>query len=295
MSLLYVPEGTPTKQALDSSEQAKSIFALEHGKIVYLPEESLSLHTEEAFLFSPQIKAGKAKNISYSPHAGKIKHTALTGVELNSLTLLLQRYADYASSLIANLFPLYVPHLTRGRTSFRPIEIAGRIPASYKKDDTRVHVDAFPASPTQGQRILRVFCNINPDKRPRVWEVGESFEQVATQFLPKVASYSSFQAQMLKIFKLTHSYRTAYDHYMLGLHDAMKKDVGYQTSVKKKQFDFPAGSTWIVYTDQVSHAALKGQHLLEQTFYLPPQIMLHAAQTPLYVLEKLLGRHLLVS
>src|SRR2546429_2712052 len=32
---------------------------------------------------------------------------------------------------------------------------------------------------------------------------------------------------------------------------------------------FPVGSTWMAFTDQVSHAAMAGQHLLEQTFYLP--------------------------
>ena len=38
-------------------------------------------------------------------------------------------------------------------------------PVSWRKDDSRLHVDAFPSRPNRGERILRVFCNVNPDAR----------------------------------------------------------------------------------------------------------------------------------
>ena len=53
---------------------------------------------------------------------------------------------------------------------------------------------------------------------------------------------------------------------------------------------FPSGSTWIVYTDQVSHSALSGQHVFEQTFHLPIEGTQNQAKTPLKVLEKYLDR-----
>ena len=34
---------------------------------------------------------------------------------------------------------------------------------TWRKDDTRLHVDSFPATPSGGRRILRVFSNVNPD------------------------------------------------------------------------------------------------------------------------------------
>ncbi|MBY0543956.1 MAG: Kdo hydroxylase family protein [Gammaproteobacteria bacterium] len=288
MDILYSITSHAKEKVISPNQQAQNLTALEQGRIIYLPEYAMPLHAEEQFLLSPDIKAGQAKNISYSSQLGKIKHTALAGQQLNCLAGLLARYGDYATALIAQLLPSYVPHLNKGRTSFRPIEIEGRRPASYKKDDTRLHVDAFPASPTQGQRILRVFCNINPDNKPRVWHVGEPFSDVAAQFLPRIPAYSPFRAKMLEKFKLTKSYRTAYDHYMLGIHDGMKKDLVYQANVNKKQIDFPSSSTWIVYTDQVSHAALSGQYLLEQTFYLPPNAMAALSQTPQYIVNELL-------
>ena len=43
----------------------------------------------------------------------------------------------------------------------------------------------------------------------------------------------------------------------------------------------------MVYTDQVSHAALYGQDVLEQTFYLPVSAMQDENRSPLRILEKM--------
>ena len=94
---------------------------------------------------------------------------------------LLARFSGSASTLVGHLLPAYRDRLELGRTSFRPVEIAGRA-SSWRKDDTRLHVDSFPATPVRGQRILRVFSNVNPDARPRTWRLGEDFESVARCF-----------------------------------------------------------------------------------------------------------------
>jgi hypothetical protein len=79
---------------------------------------------------------------------------------------------------------------------------------------------------------------------------------------------------------------------MLQLHDAMKADVEYQKRAEQIVQDFPAGSTWVCYTDQVSHAALAGQHQFEQTFRLSVKQMRTPEESPLRVLEGLAGRKL---
>ena len=75
--------------------------------------------------------------------------------------------------------------LHQAKTSLRPVEVSGRR-QSWRKDDTRLHVDSFPSQPSCGKRILRVFSNVNPDGRPRVWKVGEPFEAVARKFWPEL-------------------------------------------------------------------------------------------------------------
>ena len=73
------------------------------------------------------------------------------------------------------LFPRYAPYVKRARTSYRPQPAVGR-DVSWRKDDSRLHVDAFPSRPNHGERILRVFTNVHPSE-PRVWRVGEPFER----------------------------------------------------------------------------------------------------------------------
>src|SRR5262249_22640428 len=91
---------------------------------------------------------------------------------------------------------------------------------------------------------------------------------------------------------VTKGLRSEYDHYMLGLHDAMKADAVYQQRASQELFDFPAGSAWACFTDQVSHAAMAGQHQLEQTFTLSVDALQAKHTAPLTVLEQLAGKRL---
>ena len=79
---------------------------------------------------------------------------------------------------------------------------------------------------------------------------------------------------------------------MLQLHDRMKEDDEFQRSSAQTAIDFPAGSTWLAFTDQVSHAAMSGQYQLEQTFMLPVEAMSDPQRSPLRVLERIKRRSL---
>jgi hypothetical protein len=155
-----------------------------------------------------------------------------------------------------------------------------------------LHVDAFPATPNQGRRILRVFANVNPTGLPRVWRVGEPFEEVARRFLPKINKQLPGYAALLQLLKITKTTRSEYDHIMLQIHDRMKADLHYQRNVMQDEIHFVPNTTWIVQTDHVSHAAMSGQHVLEQTFYLPVNAMQAPALSPLHTLERLMGHTL---
>ncbi len=119
--------------------------------------------------------------------------------------------------------------------------------------------------------------------------MGEAFEHVAKRFLPEARKQLWGEGALLQAVKITKRRRTAYDHAMLQLHNRMKADTAYQASVAQTQIRFPAGSTWIVFTDQVSHAAMSGQHVLEQTIYLPLEAMSDPGRSPQKVLERLAG------
>jgi len=60
----------------------------------------------------------------------------------------------------------------------------------------------------------------------------------------------------------------------------------------KHPWQFPAGSSWMVYTDTVPHAVLTGQYALEQTFLVAPEAMVTPESSPLAVLEEMVGARL---
>jgi hypothetical protein len=269
---------------------AKAADALETGKLLYAPQLPFELSENERRFLSPDCLDGKSKNISFRPGSGALKGTHYQGPDRNQLLGMLQRYHNHAFDLLKALCPGYIYDLTPGFTSFRPAEIAGRT-TSWRHDDTRLHVDAFPSRPMQGLRILRVFTNVNP-RAPRVWRVGEKFDDAAARLLPGIKPPIPGAASLLHWLRITKGLRTEYDHFMLGIHDRMKADETYQSQVPQTKLEIAPGTTWACYTDSVSHAAMSGQFAFEQTFYLPVKAMKDPERSPLRVLERLAGRNL---
>ena len=263
---------------------------LEAGDVLWQPAGFFPIEVHEQPLFSPSVLAS-GKNVSFDPATGQVGGSAMTGEMAQVLRRMLSRFSDEALAFVQRTCPPYAAHVTRGRTSFRPVEIAGR-PSSWRKDDTRLHIDAFPATPSQGRRILRVFANVNPNGQPRSWRIGDSFDAVGRHFAPALRMPWPGAGAVLSLLRVTKTPRSAYDALMLQLHDRMKEDTAYQRSAPQAAFDFPAGSSWMAFTDQVSHAAMAGQYQLEQTFLLPVGAMLDAERSPLRVLERLKGRRL---
>ena len=91
---------------------------------------------------------------------------------------------------------------------------------------------------------------------------------------------------------MTKSLRSEYDHLMLQLHDGMKSDMDFQRHSSQETVAFPAGSVWVCFSDQASHAVMSGQYMLEQTLHLPPGHAYDPSASPLAILTRLVGRPL---
>jgi hypothetical protein len=263
---------------------------LERGGLLFWPNLRFEVTSAESRVFSSAV-ASASKNVSFDPSSGRLSGTSLDGSDREMLRALVERFSGQASSLVRRVLPAYGSAVTLGRASFRPVEIAGRA-SSWRKDDTRLHVDSFPATPVQDRRILRVFTNVNPNGRVRAWRIGEEFDDVARRFSAKLRVPPPGWGPLLRLLRLTKSTRSRYDALMLQLHDHMKADTEYQAAAPQAAIDFPAGSTWMAFTDQVSHAAMSGQYQLEQTFLLPVAAMIDERRSPLRILEHLTGQRL---
>ncbi|MEO7055631.1 MAG: Kdo hydroxylase family protein [Caldimonas sp.] len=267
---------------------------VESGHVLAFPRLAFALEAGERRFLDPRWADGKAKNVSVRWPSGELRGAVGDATDLAALKAMVVRYAEASETFALRLFPHYRGHLRRGNTSFRPVDVSGR-PRSWRQDDTRLHIDAFPSNPMQGTRLLRVFCNVNPHGEPRRWRVGEAFEAHARRYLAAVARPLPGLAWAMAATGITKRRRTEYDHLMLQLHDRAKADATFQRDGPQARVDFAPGTTWVCFSDQVLHAAMGGQHMMEQTFYLGAEHLADPSSAPLAVLERLTGRALLAG
>ena len=266
------------------------IAALEAGKVLYFPRLAFELLDGEDALLTPALLSPDVRNISLDAN-GQIKGVVGGADVQRAAAAMVGRFRAQAQQLVQGLRPHYTEALRYAPTSYRPAQVESRV-QSWQADDRRMHVDSFPSRPNYGERILRVFTNANPHGKPRVWRVGEPFEDVAGRFLPRAKPYSRWQAKVLHKLHVTKSLRSEYDHLMLQLHDNMKSDLDYQKNAPQQTMPFPPGSVWVCFSDQTSHAVESGQYMLEQTLHLPASRQYNPDASPLAILRRLTGRPL---
>lgn len=265
---------------------------VEQGRVLYCPALAFDLEPGEKRYLDPSYSDEKRKSIYIRPGHEGVLGTAAGAADRAALLRMLKRYETSSMRLLAQLFPSYVGKMRAASTSLRPRPIgSGDAALSWRKDDTRLHVDAFPSNPTNGMRILRVFTNLGT--MPRVWRVGPPFETMARYFMPRIRAPLPGSSRLLHALRITKRPRSAYDHTMLRLHDSAKADLEYQQSCEQLTFAFAPGSSWICFSDQVMHAAMSGQFMMEQTVHVPPTALAYPDDSPLGILERLSGKRLL--
>ncbi|MCJ0762283.1 Kdo hydroxylase family protein [Variovorax terrae] len=275
----------------DAAQRAAWLAVLERGGVLHFPGLRFALQAGEVALIDPRHADPNRKNISLDPRSGVLHGVVGDAAVQQRVQALITRFHGQARELVDALAPSYGPALRLAPTSLRLFGVEGR-ETSWRKDDSRLHVDAFPSRPNYGERILRVFTNLNPAGRPRVWRVGEPFEAVAARFASLAPPYRPWAMRWLERLHVTKSLRSEYDHLMLYLHDLMKADLDYQRDCPQQTVAFPAGSTWVCFSDQTSHAVMSGQFMMEQTLHLPVAAMREPGCSPLACLERLMGHPL---
>jgi 3-deoxy-D-manno-oct-2-ulosonic acid (Kdo) hydroxylase len=283
-----------------SPEQARRFCSeLESGNIVYFPHSPIVLSADDRdfLLGHKQSGSGLHKNIAYRPAEDRVtgldKTEAAEGSELRRV---MRAYSENCSAFLSRLLAPYSGKWKLDFASFRPIEEEGRVARRHARNDL-LHFDSFPTRPTNGARILRFFTNINPTEN-RVWITSLTFQA----FGPKLAQAAGLDAQhrnpvrsglrALADLLPFVGRKPRYDKYMHRCHNAMKEDENFQSIAPKHRWEFPPNSSWMVFTDCVSHAVLSGRYALEQTFLIPPAALVEPQRSPLAILEKLSGQRL---
>jgi hypothetical protein len=275
---------------------------LESGHIVFLPSSPIQIAGEdrELLLGRKQSSSAYHKNIAYRPLEDRV--TGLDRAEAEEGEKLRRILRDYSQRSVEFLRTFLAPYAGKWRlefASFRPIEEKGRQMRLHARNDL-LHFDSFPTRPTNGARILRFFTNINPSEN-RVWLTSQTFEAFGPRMVKAGGLTASLNNPILRsanslarVLGLRKANRSPYDDLMHRCHNAMKEDAKFQETTPKNHWEFPPNSSWMVFTDCVSHAVLSGQYALEQTLLISQAALVEPQRSPLAILESLTGRRLTV-
>jgi hypothetical protein len=280
---------------------------LESGAILFFPQSPIHIAKDDLdfLLNQQQTGAGYHKNIAYRPEEDRV--TGFVKSSPDSEEHLLRIMRGYSQSVVRFLSEFLAPYQQRWHldyASYRPQAEESRQLALRKRNDL-MHTDAFPTRPTQGDRILRFFNNINPSAT-RNWMTGGTFHDLVKHYamrapapagkvaLPSPVSSASRLRQTIggiaPIRAVAPQWaRSPYDAFMMDFHNFLKENSDYQANSPKEYANFPSGSSWMCYTDTVSHAVLSGQFALEQTFLVRHDAMVAPERSPLNILEGMAG------
>jgi 3-deoxy-D-manno-oct-2-ulosonic acid (Kdo) hydroxylase len=271
---------------------------LEDGDILVLPHFPLIDDEDRTFLTGVrQAGSSLVKNIPFQPARARLRGHARSATDASRLQRVLRDYSERAHMVVGELLSQYGDAFEIDLTSFRPLEEQVR-PLRGRSRNDLIHIDSFPTRPARGRRILRFFTNVHPAK-PRVWNVAQGFDELAASMaleagLIRYASGGGLAGGLRKALTsigrgagISMAERAPYDRFMLHFHDYLKANALFQRECPKHRYEFPAGSSWVAFTDTVSHAVLSGQFALEQTFFVPVSALIAPHKSPLRILESL--------
>ena len=283
---------------VDAASRGRQLCSeLEAGNILLFPQPPFVIPAEdrEFLLGQKQTDSALHKNIAYRPGEDRITGLGKSEGAAGRLHAIMRNYSQSVVRFLGETLPPYAGKWKLDFASFRPLEEKGR-PARLHARNDLPHFDAFPTRPTNGDRILRFFTNLNP-AQSRVWITSQIFEAIGPRFaesigLPARRSENRLAKSFRAVARALHfpgARRSPYDRFMHQCHNAMKEDSAFQGSCPQQRWEFAPNANWMVFTDCVSHAVLEGQYALEQTFLISRSAMVEPQRSPISILERLAG------
>ena len=279
---------TVAREELERPPEPPLAETLERGAVLYFPPGLFPLPSAEdlEFLRSELGERATHKNISYHPEGDYLSGLDASAEIRARTRRILAEYNREVERLLARVLPEYAGRWRAGKVNYRPFEEEGRELSTHSSNEL-IHVDAFASGATHGGRILRFFTNVNPDA-PRVWKSAGLFLGLYREFgaqaridrlgadglreklYDRVLSGLLRLATKLGLAQAAMLDTSPYDRAMKRLHDTLKDDEAFQSDAQRwTVLEFPPFSSWTVLTDLVSHAVIRGQHAVVNTWIVP--------------------------
>jgi hypothetical protein len=291
-------------QSFDDASPRAIEDALERAEVVYFERCPIELPSEAdlAFLRDGLPGSLKTKNLSYHPESDSVPRFEAAPEIQSRVEQILRSHGRRVEAYLRRALPDYVEGWTMGTTSFRPVEERGRR-LKARSSNELVHVDAGAYGATNGARILRFFVNVHPE-RERVWGTKGSFgslmqtheelwqaarggdAEVSLAKSPLDRLYSGVVGGASKLYPLVKVVDSSpYDRAMRRIHNHMKEAPSFRDNpAGYREIHFPPMSSWMVFTDGISHSVLTGQYALVTTLLVPLKNCRNPELAPYHIL-----------
>jgi len=293
-------------RSFDAASPQEIEDAMERAEVVFWQRCPVELPRDDdlEFMRTGLPRELQVKNISYHPESNSIPRFEAEPAVRDRIERILRTHGQRVEAFLRRATPDFVPGWTLGTTSFRSIEEQGR-KLKPPSSNELVHIDAGAYGATNGARILRFFVNIHPT-RDRVWGTKGGFgallarhrelidaakggrDRVVLEKGPFDRLYSGMVTALSKVYPLFQVIDSSpYDRSMRRIHNYMKENPAFRDSREGYQeIHFPPLSSWMVFTDGISHSVLSGQHALVTTVLIPLANARNPALAPFNVLGR---------
>ncbi len=190
-----------------------------------------------------------------------------------------QLHSQAVSALLQQLFPPYHHAVRLDSHGFCDEEVLGhpQIPS----------FELTARKPLNGDRLLQVVTNVHPTREHR-WVTSTTFESLLNQFQYHMSPLYHLRYQgpfsWLRPKKALRS--GSYDRWMREFNEMLKTQGLMKSQPMHNTWEFPAGATWIYFSDAVTAAKQSGQYALSTTWRVERHALVLPEKSPLALLKQ---------
>lgn len=279
------------------NDTASVAARLERGELISFTSCPFALPDgdERAFLCEQRLDGAEPKHIGYDPRLRRVYGCELGGAaQANRLQRLFGQTAGHVTRWLEGILPPYAGGADLEYVAFHPEEEATRKLGTLERNDL-LHVDV-PPEQSNGRRLLRLYVNLHPTDA-RVWQTSLSFAELLERYgpvigLPNPAEsgwWRPLRHGLLRLLQAGRPSISPFEDFMLRLHDFLKQHDAFQERAPKKCWQLGPGVAWLVYTDGVAHAELRGRFVLEFAFLIAQRQLACPELSPYRQFERACG------
>ena len=257
---------------------------LESGELVDFTQSPFPLPSPEDQVFLRQQTLAHRSTAAIEWHTADrqlIGHRVQSSLESERLGLILDQFTQSLTAWLSAIVPAYTADWTPSPTLFHPEEEAIRsLGFQHRKD--LLHLEQPSHEYSHGRRLLRVMVNLHPEES-RVWTTAETFPELLERYLvehrisDRTIEQWSQPNGWPRLWTSDRKSESPFDRFSRKLDHFLKTDDAFQDKARRRFWHFAPESAWVLFADGLSHAELRGQFALEQTFLIPLE-SLHAPE-----------------